>query len=140
MTMRTMCGVVLVLFGTLTPVKSFSAHDAMIGVKGGLNVANFTGDDVFNNSSNQGAIAGVFARYGLGADWSFQPEALYSMRGAKFAVDDIQAEQQTNYIEIPLLMRFAWGHDAMFRPSLFAGPSVGFLIHNKIVDGAEIYI
>jgi hypothetical protein len=140
MAMRTICCVVLVLFGTLTPVNSFSARDVMMGVKGGLNVANFTGDDVFNNASNKGAIAGVFARYGLSDAWSFQPEALYSMRGAKFAVDDIQTEQQTNYIEIPLLARFAWGRDAMFRPSLFAGPSVGFLLKNKLVDGAEIDI
>jgi hypothetical protein len=126
------------LLGTLIPVTSFSADAEMIGVKGGLNVANFTGDDVFHNSSNTGGIAGVFGRYPLGETWSLQPEVLFSMRGAEFSVDDIETEQQTNYIEIPLLARFGWGRDSMFQPSLFAGPSVAFLLKNKIVDGAEI--
>jgi hypothetical protein len=136
MTMRTIACVVALL--VLSPIACLSAHDVMLGVKGGVNVANFTGDDVFHNSSSEGAIAGVFARYGLGTSWSLQPEALFTMRGAEFSVDDIQTEQQINYIEIPVLARFGWGHNASFRPSLFAGPSVAFLVKNKIVDGAEI--
>jgi hypothetical protein len=60
------------------------------------------------------------------------------MRGAEFAVDDIQTEQQINYIEIPVLARFGWSRGASFRPSLFAGPSVAFLLKNQIVDGAVI--
>jgi len=136
MTMRIIAGVVALL--VLSPIACLSAHDVMLGIKGGVNVANFTGDDVFHNSSSEGAIAGVFARYGLSDSWSLQPEALFTMRGAEFSVDDIQTEQQINYVEIPVLARFGWGHDASFRPSLFAGPSVAFLVKNKIVDGSEI--
>ena len=136
--MRSISCVVALLFGALTPVQSWSAHDVMLGVKSGLNLANFTGEDVFHNSSSAGFVGGVFARYGLGDKWSLQPEALFTMRGAEFSVDDIETEQQADYIEIPLLARFAWGQGAMFRPSLFAGPSVGFLLKNRIVDGAEI--
>jgi hypothetical protein len=127
----------VVAFLILTPIACGSA-DAMFGIKAGVNIANFTGDDVFHNSSNPGAVAGLFARYGLSKSWSLQPEALFAMRGAKFSVADIQSEQQINYIEIPLLARFGWGHGASFRPSLFAGPSVAFQLQNKIVDGAEI--
>ena len=129
-------GVVALL--VLTPIASWSAHDVMLGVKAGVNVANFTGDDVFHNSSHTGAVAGVFARYGLSRSWSLQPEALFTMRGAEFAVDDIRTEQHINYFEVPVLARFGWGHGASFRPSLFAGPSVAFLLKNEIVDGAEI--
>jgi len=136
--MRNISCVVALLFGALTPFAAWSAHDIAVGVKGGLNLANFTGEDVFHNSASAGAVAGVFMRYGLGGSWSLQPEALFTMRGAEFSVDDIETEQQTNYIEIPLLARIAWGDGAMFRPSLFAGPSVGFLLKNRIVDGAEI--
>lgn len=136
--MRNTIGVVALLFGALIPVPSWSARDVMLGIRGGANVANFTGEDVFHNSSSVGFVGGVFARYGLSDRWSFEPEALYTMRGAEFSVEDIETEQQTNYIEIPLLARIAWGQDAMFRPSLFAGPSVGFLLKNRIVDGAEI--
>lgn len=122
----------------LAPIASWSARDVMLGIKAGVNIANFTGDDVFHNSSHTGAVAGVFARYGLSPSWSLQPEGLFTMRGAEFAVDDIRSEQHINYIEVPLLVRFGWGHGALFRPSLFAGPSVAFLLKNEIVDGAEI--
>lgn len=134
--MRIASGVVALLI--LTPIACWPAHDVMLGIKAGVNIANFTGDDVFHNSSSEGAVGGLFARYGLSPSWSLQPEALFTMRGAEFAVDDIQTEQQINYIEIPLLARFGWGHGASFRPSLFAGPSVAFLVKNQIVDGAEI--
>jgi hypothetical protein len=83
-------------------------------------------------------VGGVFARYGLSPSWSLQPEALFTMRGAEFAVDDIQTEQQINYLEVPVLVRFGWGRSASFHPSLFAGPSVAFLLKNEIVDGAEL--
>lgn len=136
--MRITSCVVALLFGALTPVNSWSTHDVMLGLKGGLNVANFTGEDVFHNSASDGFVGGVFARYGLGDKWSLQPEALYTMRGAEFSVDEIETEQQANYIEIPVLARFGWGHGAMLRPALFAGPSIGFLLKNRIVDGAEI--
>jgi hypothetical protein len=134
--MRIITSVVALLI--LTPLAARSAHDVMLGVKAGVNVANFTGDDVFHNSSSEGAVGGVFARYRLSGSWSLQPEALFTMRGAEFSVEDIQSEQQINYVEIPVLARFGWGHGASFRPSLFAGPSVAFLVKNKIVDGAEI--
>jgi len=136
--MRNRICVVALVLGALTPVHAWSAHAAMLGIKGGLNLANFTGEDVFHNASSAGFVGGVFARYGLSDRWSLEPEALFTMRGAEFSVDEIETEQQTNYIEIPVLARIAWGHDAMFRPSLFAGPSVGFLLKNRIVDGAEI--
>jgi hypothetical protein len=138
MTMRTRFCVVVLLIGALTPVTSWCASDVMLGIKGGLNLANFTGEDVFHNSSSEGFAGGVFMRYPLSNSWSFQPEALFTMRGAEFSVEDIETEQQMNYIEMPLLARFGWGHGAMFRPALFIGPSVAFLLKNKIVDGAEI--
>ena len=131
----TTCVVALLI---LTPIASWSGHEVTLGVKAGVNIANFTGDDVFHNSSSTRAVGGAFARYGLSRSWSLQPEALYTMRGAQFAVDDVQTEQQINYFEIPLLARFGWGHGAIFRPSLFAGPSLAFLLKNQIVDGAEI--
>jgi hypothetical protein len=136
--MRINCCVVALLFGAMTPGASWSAHDVTVGAKGGLNLANLTGEDVFHNASSAGFVGGVFARYGLSDKWSLQPEALFTMRGAEFSVDDIETEQQINYIEIPVLARIAWGGEAAFRPSLFAGPSVGFLLKNRIVDGAEI--
>src|SRR5262249_37180024 len=100
-TMRIVVCVVAILI--LTPIVCWPAHDIMLGIKAGVNIANFTGNDVFHNSSNTGAVGGAFARYGLSRSWSLQPEVLYTMRGAKFSVDDIQSEQQSNYLEIPLL-------------------------------------
>ncbi|HET6347796.1 MAG TPA: porin family protein [Candidatus Krumholzibacteria bacterium] len=135
--MRGRCCVVLLLIATLMPGTVSYARDVTVGIEGGINVANFTGNDVYNNSSNTGLIAGVFARFAWSDYWSLQPEVLYSQRGATYT-DAVTTEQQTDYIEVPLLVRFAWGSDSFFHPALFVGPAVGFLLRNRIVDGEEI--
>jgi hypothetical protein len=139
--MRHASFVVLVLCGTLPLGSSAAAAKAlMAGIKGGANLANLTGEDVFHNSTSPGGIGGVFARYGLSDTWSLQPEVLYSMRGAEFSTEGIENEQQFSYLEIPVLARAAWRQEQTLRPSLFAGPSLGILLENKIVEGAELDI
>lgn len=137
--MRRASCVVLIVFAILSSgVPASTAPDRVAGIKGGLNLANLTGEDVFNNSSSPGGIVGAFARYGLSEKWSVQPEVLWAMRGAEFSAEGIEAEQQFEYLEIPVLARMAWRNEGKFEPSLFAGPSLGILLGNKIVDGAEI--
>lgn len=137
--MRTRPWCVLIGLGMLAlAIPCYSAGDVRVGVKGGLNVANLTGDDVFNNSTDVGGIVGAFGRYGLSDIFSLQLEALYTMKGAQFSVGDIETEQSIDYIEIPLLLRAAWANESKFEPALYVGPALGILLSNKITDGAEI--
>lgn len=139
MKMRKAPCVVLIWLGTVSwGIPSFSATDVLVGVKGGLSLANLTGEDVYNNSTSPGVTGGAFARYHFTNMFSLQPEVLFAMKGAEFAVGDIEAEQTSNYLEIPILFRVAWPSENKFEPSLFVGPALGILLSNKITDGAKI--
>ena len=82
-----------------------------LGLKGGLNVTNFSSDN-FDSRSRILFHLGAFGNYGFSDNWSFQGELLYSQQGSKVdALDDFGFEigEQTNkvnYLNIPLLMRF----------------------------------
>ena len=131
------CVVVILLASLLWAIPGSSAT-LLVGIKGGVNVANLTGEDVFNNASKTGAVGGGFARFRLSEMFSLQPELLYSMKGAKFEAEGIESEQQFQVLEIPVLARAAWCRDSKLEPSLFLGPQLGILLDNKITDGAEI--
>ena len=138
MTMRRGFCIVLVLLGTLARAIPASAAALLIGVRGGMNVANLTGEDVYNNSSSIGAIGGGFARFRLSDMFSVVPELLYSMKGAEFESEGIEAEQKFRILEIPVHIRAAWRRESKLEPSVFVGPALGILLDNKITDGAEI--
>ena len=138
MAMRNASCIVLILLGTLSQAIPASSADLLVGVKGGMNLANLTGDDVFNNSTSLVGIGGAFARYRLSEMFSLAPEVLFSMKGADFEAEGIETEQQFQYLEIPVLVRAAWRRESKLGPSLFGGPSLGILLDNKITDGAEI--
>ena len=136
--MRRASCVVLILLGTLAWAIPASSATLLVGVRGGLNVANLTGEDVFNNSSTLGGIGGGFARFRLSEMFSLVPEVLYSMKGAEFEAEGIEAEQQFQYLQIPVQLRAAWYRESKLEPSVFVAPALGILLDNKITDGAKI--
>lgn len=115
-----------------------SAQDMNFGVKAGLNVANLTGD-IEDANSLIGAHAGVFAEFKISDKFSFQPELLFSMQGAKqkFSETEIiagetytyteESKEKLNYINIPLMAKYY----AAEKFSLEVGPQIGFLMSAK---------
>jgi hypothetical protein len=99
-----------------------------IGIKGGINVA-----DVSTNvedisglvESKTGFVGGGFVTFGLGTIFAVQPELLYSQKGFKAEENGATAQLNTNYIEIPVLLK-AQLKLAMLRPAVYAGPVVSF--------------
>jgi Outer membrane protein beta-barrel domain len=139
MTMRPW--VLLVTLGILgLGVPCVRAEKMMVGVEGGLSLANLRGGDVYNNSIKYGAIGGVFGRHALTGIFAIQPEVLFAMKGAKYEADGIKSQQEINYIEIPVLVRATMRKEGKLKPSLFAGPAIGILLSNKITNGEEIDI
>ena len=99
------------------------------GAKAGLNIANFSGD-VKGNKSLVGFHIGVFAEIGVAESFTFQPELLFSTQGAKYKEEGISAEFELNYINLPLMFKYAVA-DGFY---LEAGPQVGFLVSAKVLD------
>ncbi len=98
------------------------------GVKAGANFATLTGSDVSGAKMQVGANIGVLAHIPLTSMFSFNPEAVYSMQGAKFD----GGHDNLNYLNVPVLFQYN-------NPSGFlveTGPQVGFLMSAKEhIDG-----
>ena len=99
-----------------------------IGVKGGINVADVSTNVVDVSDlvdSKTGFVGGGFVTLGLGSLFAVQPELLYSQKGFKAEEGGQSAQLNTNYLEIPVLLK-AQFKLAMLRPAVYAGPVVSF--------------
>jgi hypothetical protein len=137
---KTVCVVLMLLAIVTLGTSPLCAENMMVGVKGGLSLANLTGGDVYNNSIKYAGNGGAFMRFTLTGIFAVQPEVLFAMKGAKFEIEDLKSEEKTNYIEIPLLVRVTMPNEGKMKPSLFVGPAIGILLSNKITNGEEIDI
>jgi long-subunit fatty acid transport protein len=108
-----------------------SAQKVNFGAKAGLNLANFTGDDLEDLKTRTSLYAGGYANIPLVEKLSFQPELLFSSQGTKlednFAGSEFKAVIQVNYLNLPLMFQYeiAEGFKAE------AGPQIGFLVSAK---------
>lgn len=105
-----------------------------LGLKAGGSLTNFTGDDadVFLTRAVDyrfGFHAGVFANIGFTKLFAFQPEVLYSQKGAK--LKDLDAGLRLHYIDVPLA--FHVNTDGFF---FELGPQAGFLVAAKSEFGS----
>ncbi len=115
---------ILLLFTALflaTAFTTISAQDAVkTGVKGGLNFATISNGDF---DTRTGFTIGGFAKFGIpDSPLSIQPEALYSQQGG----ENNGSEVRIDYLQIPVLFKFALSQNATVEPNIFAGPYAGY--------------
>lgn len=116
-----------VMFGTANSQVNF-------GAKGGMNVANLTGD-IDDNKAKIGFYVGPYANVKIVEKLSFQPELLFSTQGTKVernfpmlgGVADLEHKLNLTYLNIPLMLQYELtkGFKVEF------GPQVGFLLSAK---------
>ncbi len=95
-----------------------------LGLKAGASLTDFVGKDA-NYDNRFGFHAGVFANIGFARLFAFQPELLYSQKGAHLP-NNSDAGYRLHYIDVPLA--FHVNTDGFF---FEAGPQVGFLVAAK---------
>lgn len=112
------------------------AQDIKYGVKGGLNLANFSGDDI-NGDSKADIYFGGFMRIDLTESLAFQPELIYSRQGSSNDSEGIDSKFKTNFLNIPLLLRTKMlGSDKLYA---IAGPQIGIHLSSELEeDGNSI--
>ena len=109
-----------------------------IGPKVGVNIANLGGDDADELvgeglDSKTGFGGGIFFMYQFSNMFAIQPEAYYSMKGATYKEGGGELTITLDYIEVPLLLKLIIPVEgSKIRPSIFAGPAVGFNTTAKI--------
>lgn len=86
------------------------AQGTSYGVRGGVNISNldFDPDATFTNQHRNGFAFGGFVDYGVSDNFSVLVEIQYSAEGAK--ADELRAD----YIQLPILARFALGDKFTF--------------------------
>ena len=83
------------------------AQGMTFGAKGGINLSNvsFDGDDP-PFKSRVGVLAGGFVTVRLWSWLTLQPEVVYTVKGATLDVEDLDSAFITDYVEVPVLVRF----------------------------------
>lgn len=114
-----------------------NAQDVKFGLKGGLNVSNFSGDtDGIDLKSRFGFNVGGFVEIKFSEKFALEPEVLYSTQGAR--TENVGAEVEgipytgdidfnLAYINIPVMFKYY----AAEKFSVEAGPQIGFLTSAK---------
>src|SRR5688572_15809128 len=101
-----------------------------LGAKAGVNISNFTGlDDAVEHESLIGYHAGGIVRFDFG-NLVLQPEVLYSVQGAKIKNAGTESEFRLSYINIPIMLQYAFGGKFYVE----AGPQAGFKINEDVPD------
>jgi hypothetical protein len=120
----------------LAQYKPGQREPTSFGLVGGLNLANVSGSDadLFGSSKNRtGFYAGAAATIPLGTSLFFQPQALFSMKGAKYSETGTSVEIRLNYVEVPAFLGFRIPmQGSQVRPYVMAGPYVGFKMSCKL--------
>ncbi len=107
-----------------------------LGVKGGVNFADFGGDDATGVESRTRFVGGAYAGFGLSDLITIQPEVLFSMKGAESNDPSDPGEVKLDYIEIPVLFRVNVPvPNSPVRPHVFVGPAVSFETGCTLVVG-----
>ena len=107
---------------------SMNAQGAKFGAKAGLNFANFSGD-ITENKMLTGFHVGAFVELELSEKIILQPELLFSTQGTKFEESGFSADFDVNYINIPVMFKYAVAEGF----NLEAGPQIGFLLSAEVV-------
>lgn len=124
------CVAVVLLVSLPEPATAQSAFDA--GLKAGFNVGNVEGSDASGFGSREGIVAGGFLRLGLREHWSIQTEMLYSQKGAEgsdqYQGMNVTATVKSDYIEIPVMVKYTISTRSRTSPFLMAGPALALSI------------
>ncbi|MEA5401377.1 porin family protein [Arcicella sp. DC2W] len=113
------------------------AQNLSFGPSAGVNFSNLSSNS--NTSTKTGLATGVFLNYSSKEWFGVGVQVLYSELGAKLKNTDNSIN--LNYIQVPVLFTYYFNGGnkvGSFRPKLFAGPHVDFLLNAKDKDGNNL--
>ncbi len=139
---RLMTVLVIAAIVGLAALPQSAAANIQFGIKAGGNMAKPIGadaqDPLATLKSKVGFMGGIFLAFNFGKVVTIQWEALYTMKGANYvALDDSYTDKlYSDYIEVPLLLKIKIPLPVI-QPFVFAGPTVGFKLNEKLMSNGE---
>lgn len=128
----------LVLLGILAV--SFLNADSSLGMKGGVNLASLTGDDLADDlEPRMGFVAGGFLVFRVSDLLTIQPEFLYTTKGATYEEDGYEYTWSYNYLEIPALLKLNLLAYSDNSPYLIVGPAIAVLLSAEGKVESDMY-
>ncbi len=117
-----------------------NAGTTTFGLKGGLTLANISGDDTDDLDSRTGFMIGGFMAIPVSPAISFQPEVFYAQKGAKFDLGGTDVTIKLDYIDIPILFKYTIAGESA-TPYFLFGPSIGINVTSEFSsDDASVDI
>ncbi|MBK6734317.1 MAG: PorT family protein [bacterium] len=108
------------------------------GLKAGLTMSTFTGSDAelvgVDPDYRMGFAFGGYLNHALSPTLSFQPEAYYAMKGAKYEDGGESLTFKFAYLQIPLLLKMQPEGSNFF---FYGGPDVGINLSAKVEAEAD---
>ena len=119
------------------PARAQDESPLRFGLKLGLNISDFRGDDGIEGGGElidwkAGFCGGVFMSYAINDWFSVEPELLYSMKGMKLALMGVSVAWNLDYIEVPVLALFRLPFWNKVKPFAYTGPAIGFNVRSEI--------
>ncbi len=120
----------LLIFPLVLLSTGLFAQKFQIGIKGGVNVSNFTGSNFqnFDTKPLVGFHAGGILAFLLGNNFAIQPEVLFSSQGARLSDGTTSKDYKVSYLTVPVLAKYRFNGGFY----LEAGPQFGFKLNENI--------
>lgn len=124
----------LLVFTAAITISNAQIHS--LGPTAGLNLSTISHTD--NSSYLPGFNAGIIYNYSRHEHFAFGLAALYAQEGVAVDYGSIKGYTKLNYLRLPLKFQYFVGDmDDKFRPKLYIGPSLGFLLGGKTKVASE---
>jgi hypothetical protein len=124
-----------ILLGTLFVMITATAawSQVTVGLKAGINIAkeSVSGSGITLSADNVVGFHGGAYLHAKFGKFGVQPEAYYSMTGSKFTFSGATDQIKTNYLSVPILLRF----NVTDFFNIHAGPQFGILLSAKETSG-----
>ena len=110
-----------------------AAQGLAYGAKGGVTLATVSEDsDVESEWGYRvGLAAGGYVALPLGSRLAIQAEGLFNQKGARADVDDLVTTLKLDYIEVPVLLKYAVTRGGARSIHIFGGPSIAFKVRSR---------
>jgi hypothetical protein len=130
-TRRKACSLLALTIALFIISADSEAGSHYLGLEGGLNSSKLSQPENSSIESIYDYSLGIIGVIAITPWLSFQPEAMYTVKGAKGSAvlgastaASVDGTAKLKYLEIPLLIRFMYPNKSDFVPHLFAGPAL----------------